>query len=35
MIAATIGKGVGYAISVAASLLVLALIELWGGGSRG
>jgi len=28
MIAATIGKGVGYAISVAASLLVLVLIEL-------
>lgn len=35
MIAATIGKGIGYGVSVLASLLVLVLIELWGGGSRG
>ena len=35
MIAATIDKGLGYVVSVLASLLVLALVELWGGGGRG
>jgi hypothetical protein len=35
MIAATVGKGVGYGVSVLASLLVLVAVEWWGGGGRG